>query len=378
MKKRHSIKHWLVGKLEISHGGHDMLLSMEGLRGIAVFLVFLVHYSSFVEKFTAGISSDILSFVMHFGHLGVDLFFVLSGYLIYGSILKGKVFDPTKYVRKRVKRIYPTFLCVFIIYIILSFIFPSESKIPADTYSAILYLIQNLLLLPGLFDIVPMITVSWSLSYEVFYYAIIPLIVFSLRLKGWQRSSRVAMWLTVSIVGFGLSFISDSHIRLLMFISGILLFEFSTSSLKVYRGGGLCFLIALSLYGFKSIYDINNVIAVMSASYLFIYLCLCSFNKSSTVYKFFTVTWLRWLGNISYSYYLVHSLTLSFSFLILERFISADYSSHHIYYWLWIPLFIFSVIVSFVLYVAVEHRFSLTIRNGHAKKVPVKCASPAK
>ena len=43
---RLSEKSFLVSlkeKLELDHGGHSPLLSMEGLRGIAVFLVFLVN-----------------------------------------------------------------------------------------------------------------------------------------------------------------------------------------------------------------------------------------------------------------------------------------------------------------------------------------------
>ena len=78
---------WLREKLEITHGDNKPLLSMEGLRVVAVFLVFWVHYSALVERWVSGYSVDILHFVRGFRHLGVDLFFVLSGYLIYGTII---------------------------------------------------------------------------------------------------------------------------------------------------------------------------------------------------------------------------------------------------------------------------------------------------
>ena len=69
------------------------------------------------------------------------------------------------YAKRRVQRIYPVFLVVFAIYIMLSFIFPSESKLPEGYVEIVKYILQNLLLLPGVFNIEPLITVAWSLSY---------------------------------------------------------------------------------------------------------------------------------------------------------------------------------------------------------------------
>ena len=131
MNRYYLIK-WLQKRLEISHGSNTPIPSMEGIRGIAVFLVFLVHYNSLVRSWVSGDTIYILNFISQLGHLGVDLFFVLSGYLIYGSIMKQQDFIITKYVKRRMLRIYPTFLMVFSIYIVLSFLFPNESKLLAN------------------------------------------------------------------------------------------------------------------------------------------------------------------------------------------------------------------------------------------------------
>jgi hypothetical protein len=63
---------------------------MEGLRGIAVFLVFLVHYVSQVSPWTPSDVRVIGAAIHTIGATGVDLFFVLSGsyYLIHGLALK--------------------------------------------------------------------------------------------------------------------------------------------------------------------------------------------------------------------------------------------------------------------------------------------------
>ena len=79
---------WVSKQLEISHGTNTPLQAMEGLRGIAVFLVFLVHYSSLISPWLKYDTIHIASFIHSAGQIGVDLFFVLSGFLIYGTIIK--------------------------------------------------------------------------------------------------------------------------------------------------------------------------------------------------------------------------------------------------------------------------------------------------
>src|SRR5438309_10986860 len=81
---------WFSDKFEISRGLQGQnVRPMEGLRGLAVSLVFLVHYVGLVRPWLE--SHQVLNAVataMHtIGNTGVDLFFVLSGYLIYGSLM---------------------------------------------------------------------------------------------------------------------------------------------------------------------------------------------------------------------------------------------------------------------------------------------------
>ncbi|MEH8019572.1 acyltransferase [Rheinheimera muenzenbergensis] len=356
------MKNWLETKLEINHGENTPLLSMEGLRGLAVFLVFFVHYSSLVDPFLFGFSVTLSKFINGFGHLGVDLFFVLSGYLIYGSVLDKKTFSPINYAKRRGQRIYPTFLVVFAIYIALSFIFPSESKLPDKTSEMVTYIVQNLFLLPGIFDVKPIITVAWSLSYEVFYYLIIPVVIFSLNMKKWDVNKRILFWISVSVAGIVSWAFLGGPVRLLMFISGILLFELHTKKqCKIEKGGDFFLIIALVIFGFRAVYDFSFLLSMVSVFILFLLFCLCAFNVQSKTYKWLTFTPLRWLGNMSYSYYLIHGLTLKFCFLVLGVVLPAEYVSEHIYYWLWAPLFALTLITSFVLFLVIERPLSLQV-----------------
>ncbi len=214
------IVNWIRTTFEISHPTHRPILSMEGIRGFAVFLVFLVHYVSLVnpwlDKSTATYQVSIHT--QSIGNVGVDLFFVLSGYLIYGMLIrKERPFGD--YLMRRIQRIYPTFSAVFVLYLGLSAIFPSESKIPGGLEGA-LFILQNFFLLPGLFDITAIITVAWSLSYEFFYYLLIPVLIAVLRLRLWKWQYRVVLFLSTTVLLFSYFAIFGGHIRLLMFVSG--------------------------------------------------------------------------------------------------------------------------------------------------------------
>ncbi len=352
---------WLEKKLTISHGDNPSLLSMEGLRGIAVFLVFWVHYSALVKPWVHDSVVPFSEFILEMGHLGVDLFFVLSGYLIYGSIITKSAFRTGAYVQRRIIRIYPTFLVVLAVYVLLSFLFPAESKFPDGFSAAIVYFLQNLALLPGLFDIDPIITVAWSLSYEVFYYLVIPCIIFALRLKSWKSDHRIILWAIVAAIGFIYFYLNGGPIRLMMFIAGILLFElFVNRQVSLEKWGTTFLAIALLIFGLRSVYTFSYPLSVLAVFILFLLLCLCAFNPKSKAYRWLTFKPLRWLGNMSYSYYLIHGLALKFLFLVFGKLAPDGFTSFGLYFWFWIPAFAATLVVSFFLFWIIELPLSLT------------------
>jgi len=168
----------VVGFRYLIRGAYELsndparLNSMEGLRGLAVLMVFFVHFHALFGDYV--LQSPILwrpsQFFGIVGNAGVDLFFVLSGYLIYGALIRHSV-GLLGFLRRRIGRIYPAFLAVFALYLVLSFAFPHASKIQDLTGVAkVVYIVQNLLLLPGMLEIKPIITLAWSLSYEFFFY----------------------------------------------------------------------------------------------------------------------------------------------------------------------------------------------------------------
>jgi peptidoglycan/LPS O-acetylase OafA/YrhL len=72
-------------------------------------------------------------------------------------------------------------------------------QVPAERARAAIFVLQSAALLPGLFDIPPVFTVAWSLSYEIFFYGTIPLLV---RVTGLQRrraGARVVFFLGLAV-----------------------------------------------------------------------------------------------------------------------------------------------------------------------------------
>lgn len=357
----------LARHFELARGGDDAnVRSMEGLRGFAVFLVFLVHYATLagpwipVDTFTVRIAD-----AMHtVGNSGVDLFFILSGYLIYSSLIsKRQRFG--SFMHRRIKRLYPTFTVVFLLYVLLSFIFRSESKIPTQGSDAFIYLIQNFLLLPGLFPITPMISVAWSLSYELFYYLVAPLAIALFSMRERTAAWRISLFSLVAILFVTYCAFISGPIQLVMFISGILLFETLSFGERVpkpsvyFAGTALFFgVTAILLPWGGAVGQISKVTILFCA---FFVVCLACFRTPSGEFaRWFCWTPLRWLGNMSYSYYLLHGLVLKAAFLALSGiFPISAFGSW--FFWALLPvMFLVTLLPTAALFLLVEKPYSLS------------------
>jgi len=94
--------------------------------------------------------------------------------------------------------------------------------------------------------------------------------------------------------------------------------------------------------------------------------CFC--RQDGWLSRSFTWTPLRWLGNISYSYYLLHGLTLKGAFLILGLFLPrSEYGAA--FFWSLLPImFAVSLLPPVVLFLQVERPFSLAISKGGKRR----------
>lgn len=357
------------------------ILSMEGVRGLAVILVFFTHYHALFGHYASAqsFSFTLSQFAATIGHTGVDLFFVLSGYLIYGAVIRKPIRYAT-FMKRRLERIYPTFLAVFAIYLILSFVLPGENKIPAGPIAASSYILANLMFLPGMFDIQPIMSVAWSLSFEFFYYLTIPLLVSVLRMRQWQRHQRIGFFLALAIISFvALLKVPGPHLRLLMFLSGILLYEAigPTAQRRTTRRPGELVALLAFVASFPLIFTIwhrgelvsflpgfhwiGGGYGVLVLFWTFLGFTFFCFSQDGLISYLFSFSPLRWLGNMSYSYYISHGLTLKAVALVTARVLPNAPSGHSlILFWSILPAAVVATLVaSTILFVLVEKPFSL-------------------
>lgn len=144
------------------------------LRALAIVLVVLYH---------AGLFGFVLPYdLQRFGWIGVDLFFVLSGYLIAGQLLsalaRGKPPHVRRFYWRRALRILPAFLAIVAIYVFL----PALREYPRmPPIWKFLSFTQNLGLRGG-----TAFSHAWSLCIESQFYLLLPFLL--LALARWRRA----------------------------------------------------------------------------------------------------------------------------------------------------------------------------------------------
>ena len=186
--------------------------ALTGLRALAAWSVVGFHIRGLFFKLFPG-SEVLFKWFFNVGNIGVDLFFILSGFIIsYQYAEHFRVFDSRKYVWflwKRLARIYPVhLLTMFLTFCMVAFVSLSGMSDPWPSnfwqYHKYSYngLIKSLLLVHGWDIPVKLIWnfVSWSLSLEWLAYLLFPLSVFlTLKISSAHMRILVSFGLLLSI-----------------------------------------------------------------------------------------------------------------------------------------------------------------------------------
>ena len=167
------------------------LPELESVRGIAVTLVFAFHADALVRfPFIVPTTTLPLAFVRA-GFTGVDLFFVLSAFLLSLPLLAeaagGRRVRRRDYFARRALRILPLYYAAVLTAAVL------RAEHPGDLRRALPYLLF-LDGIPGVADsLAPYNAVWWSLATEVQFYLILPLLPLFLRSRAGRRTGAVLL-----------------------------------------------------------------------------------------------------------------------------------------------------------------------------------------
>jgi peptidoglycan/LPS O-acetylase OafA/YrhL len=155
---------------------------LDGLRGAAILLVFVNHFVAPSLKGTHGVQAAVYA-VTRSAWSGVDLFFVLSGFLITGILLdtKGQTHYWRNYAARRFLRIFPLYygvlFALFVLVPALHWQEPAYAELRAHQAWYWTYLVNVLVALKGE-QAAPLNTVHfWSLCIEEQFYCVWPFVV---------------------------------------------------------------------------------------------------------------------------------------------------------------------------------------------------------
>lgn len=303
---------------------------LNGIRFIAVFLVLIDHWLIPLNPF---------SFL---GHLGVVIFFVLSGFLITRILFENA--DSCRYNRsspfvKMIRFIYRRSLRIFPIYFLLliigSFFSLSNFKdvsIWLISYTPNFYIITHTKWI-GVWDHL------WSLAVEEQYYLLFPYFVFFVSIARYPRllvcmlllglGSRFGFYLMASHetkeTYWMISYVNPLAAIDSFGLGGILAYLFHYQNLVFEKLVSKTYLLPVSLMLFiavlvlstHAIYVHDNIWEIVFerffAGIFAFFLIAQSLGNSTWIFgRFLTLNWVSFLGQISYGIYLYHNVVYNY------------------------------------------------------------------
>ena len=218
--------------------------SLDGLRGVAVLLVILFHFARL--KF--------INFSFEIGWIGVQLFFVLSGFLITRILLKKSKTSLLLFLKqfysRRILRIFPLYF-FYLLLILITFTVTNE---PADYLIDLPYLATftyNFSILMPEWRLSRMYVHLWSLSVEEQFYVIWPFVIFCLSEISIKKLVVLIILITPlirMIIAINLSSIVDDDLR------GNMIYWFTPSHFDAFAIGGAINFLKKSLLGINKFY----------------------------------------------------------------------------------------------------------------------------
>ena len=173
-----------------SDQSRDYVASLTGLRGVAALSVFLYHYGALNPGIRLDLSVPIigqaLQFPLGFGFAGVDLFFVLSGFLLALPFARATLSNSHQpafgtYYKRRLLRVFPAYYAQLAIILVFGTWFITFKPVNGISLLAHLTMFFNI----GGDPVRPLVGLWWTLPVELSFYLLLPLIASFLRPVKW-------------------------------------------------------------------------------------------------------------------------------------------------------------------------------------------------
>lgn len=286
---------------EARTGSAEFNVAAHGLRGVASVLVLAAHIAGGTARHIYAGNANYVSLVEHpwyLGTFGVEIFFVISGFVILPSVMK---YSLGEFALRRFVRIYPLFFIFSLFFVALNAVtnaYPNLNDL--RTVIAGLLFVN---LFTGTEQLTPN---AWSLSFEICFYALTALVV----AYGVKRRTAVAGALSV---GAALAFLIAFPITCYFIIGLALRLSFrphrqATAVSRVAEAASLALVIWFASrahfdYTTWSQFQDPVVLPILVSLSTYFYLAL---QQGSLTAGALDRPVFRYIGTVSYSLYLVH------------------------------------------------------------------------
>jgi peptidoglycan/LPS O-acetylase OafA/YrhL len=346
------------------------------LRFIAALAVVLYHYTFLGEEMPSynplvfkGISQ-----VTRYGYLGVELFFIISGYVVLLSA-QGKTVR--QFFVSRVVRLYPAYWVACSLTFLVKLIWGKSSimgsEVSSSLQATVLQYLYNLTMLQDLIGVANIDGPYWSLAVEITFYFIISVLLAYKLLP--HIDWFLAAWLVYAALPH-LPYSGPLFTTLFIrgyasyFIAGMLFYLMQESQGRTW--GRYVLLAGTYVLAIRS--TINNANEVSNHYQLLVSPILAASLVTSFFLIFFLIihrklnfsrfTWVAWLGALTYPLYLIHS---DIAFVVFHY---TQYTWNK--YLLVAVMLVVMIVVAYIIHTKVEKRFHkqfATWLNGKLRKL---------
>ena len=284
--------------------------ALQALRALAAILVMLFHLGGFLPQF---LGEEFAGNAFAHGEAGVDIFFVISGFIIYYSVKARSEMGRRRFLEARFLRLYPIYWLVMIALIAAEATGVSSGN-PGRMDPATIFRSMLLLASPEY-----ILVVAWSLVIEVMFY-----LVFAMSFFRSERAFFAAMglWSSLAVVarltGYsqGPFWLTDYvlYSGVSEFLMGALIARYAASAKASWGRAGLvlgALGLGLSMSQLGPGLAVGREVAYGIPSALLVFGAVVAAPR--------VPRWLTEIGEASYVLYLVHLTTLSVVLRVLRR-----------------------------------------------------------
>lgn len=322
------------------HKKHNRLVELDALRGFAALSVVLFHYFS---KYNHPID---LPNWFNKGGLGVSLFFMISGFVIYMSLNHSSTIK--SFIISRFARLYPAYWTA--IFITSLFIFIFRDTFNLEQFLANLTMFQYWLRYSNIDG------VYWTLRVEMSYYILMIIIFYFKSFFKIQHAIIAWLFLQIIINGILIKFLNFDYliikvISTLFILDFVHLFIAGMMLYYLYEKQQVTLSYTLICFSLVNSYIVDDTYHFISF-FFFIVLFISIFKFNIRILR---INFFRFLGTISYSLYLLHQVI---GYIVMDYLYQYNLNSYIVI----LLTFIFLIFLSFLNWKIVELILSKKLR----------------